>query len=199
MRKILIVIILSIIPSFAFAQQKITEKSKLLNSFLNQVLYEKNRVSMRKILSSGIKDFSNYNKLPIKNFRRGYPFKISGFVPKITTGNGVITIEYSDVYPNNPYEESSSVLVDYYILENKFILSYTLGVQRSQYKTFIYDLVNNKITDYDIYIERVNNNIGFITRDYYDDRDPFDPNYQGHIFENGKINLNTGETTWTKQ
>ncbi|MDV3911759.1 hypothetical protein CMT79_05915 [Elizabethkingia anophelis] len=152
---------------------------------------------MKKILSSGIKVFSNYNKLPIKNFRRGYPFKISGFVPKITTGNGVITIEYSDNYPE--YEEPSTILVDYYILENKFILSYTLGVQRSQYKTLIYDLVSNKITDYDIYIERVNNNIGFMTRSYYDDRDANDPNYQGHIFENGKINLNTGETTWTKQ
>lgn len=80
------------------------------------------------------------------------------------------------------------------LTENYFTVSYHLMLG-SDGRTLIYNFQNNTLTENDqVYAIRFLSPTELLVgKDYYDTRDVEDPDYEGHIFELGSLNLVTGE------
>lgn len=88
------------------------------------------------------------------------------------------------------YEKGGDLGKKIIITNNYLILSYAIGV--GEEKTLIYNKKTKKHSIIDDFAEDLlGNNSIKVTRDYYDSRDANDPNYEGHIFEEGEYNLTT--------
>lgn len=85
------------------------------------------------------------------------------------------------------------------VTSEKVIISYHLLVGTDG-KTIIYDKKTGKLAETEITMFAtglVEQNVLKVERDYYDDLDASDPNYQGHIFETGTYDMSTDK--YTKQ
>jgi hypothetical protein len=111
----------------------------------------------------------------------------SGKISNVSIANGGAVIGISD--DNGLYKK----LI---VTENNIVVSYSYG-QNS--KTIIYDKKLAKLTEisFSMFATGISgDDILTVEKDYYDSLDPQDPNYKGHIFENGKYNLKTGQYTF---
>lgn len=83
------------------------------------------------------------------------------------------------------------------LTENYFTVSYH-GMVGSDGQTLIYSFEKNVTTnDRDNFcFDIISPTVLLAGRDYYDIKDVEDPNYQGHIFENGSYNLETQQYTF---
>ena len=75
------------------------------------------------------------------------------------------------------------------ILTNNYIIfSYAVG--GSEERTLIYNKNSKSYSINDYYAFDLKDDTTIIVqRDYYDDKDVNDPNYEGHVFEKGELNL----------
>lgn len=82
------------------------------------------------------------------------------------------------------------------LMENFFIVSFH-GIIGDFKQTLLYNFESKELlTTFDYYALRpLGKNEISVTVDYYDSRDIEDPDYEGHIFEYGMINLTTGDYT----
>lgn len=82
------------------------------------------------------------------------------------------------------------------LMENFFLVSFH-GIIGDFKQTLLYNFESKELlTTFDYYALRpLGKNEISVTVDYYDSRDIEDPDYEGHIFEYGMIDLTTGEYT----
>lgn len=82
------------------------------------------------------------------------------------------------------------------LMENYFIVSYH-GLIGDFKQSLVYNFTSKELeTTYEYYALRpIGKNEIAVSVDYYDSRDIEDPDYEGHIFEHGIINLDTDEYT----
>lgn len=82
------------------------------------------------------------------------------------------------------------------LMENYFIVSYH-GIIGDYKQTLLYNFDTKELqTTYEYYALRpIGKNEISVTVDYYDSRDMEDPDYEGHIYEYGMMDLTTGEYT----
>ena len=110
----------------------------------------------------------------------------TGKIKEITSSNGGIIINLSD----DNYDKNLITTDD------KIIISYAVD---SDCQTIIYDKKSNKLSLVDLHIFATGlseKNMLLVSRNYYDTKDPNDPNYKGHIFEKGKYDIKTGKYTF---
>lgn len=82
------------------------------------------------------------------------------------------------------------------VTENNIVVSCSYG-QNS--KTIVYDKKLAKLIEVNFSMFAtgiVGDDVLSVEKDYYDSLDPQDPNYKGHIFENGKYDLKAGQYTF---
>jgi hypothetical protein len=97
-------------------------------------------------------------------------------------------IQKNDGIIISEYENGGDISKNIIVTSNYLILSYSVGV--GEEKTLIYNKKTKKHSIIDDFAEDlIGNNSIKVTRDYYDSRDVNDPNYEGHIFEEGEYNL----------
>lgn len=86
------------------------------------------------------------------------------------------------------------------LTENYFTVSYHL-LMGSEGRTLIYNFKENSfIENNEVYAIRFLSPTELLVgKDYYDTRDIEDPDYEGHIFELGSLNLLTGEYTFLEK
>jgi len=111
----------------------------------------------------------------------------SGKISNVSIANGGAVIGISD--DNGLYKK----LI---VTENNIVVSYSYG-QNS--KTIVYDKKLAKLTkiNFSMFVTGISgDDILTVEKDYYDSLDSQDPNYKGHIFENGKYDLKTGQYTF---
>jgi len=82
------------------------------------------------------------------------------------------------------------------LMENYFLVSFH-GIMGDYKQTLVYNFESKELlTTYDYYALRpLGKNEISVTVDYYDSRDIEDPDYEGHIFEFGSVDLTSGEYT----
>jgi hypothetical protein len=74
------------------------------------------------------------------------------------------------------------------ITEDYLIISYAIGFHEERTLIYNKNTKSHSIID-DFAADLIGKNSIKVYRDYYDSRDVQDPNYQGHIFEEGEYNL----------
>jgi len=82
------------------------------------------------------------------------------------------------------------------LMENYILVSFH-GIMGDYKQTLVYNFESKELlTTHDYYALRpLGKSEISVTVDYYDSRDIEDPDYEGHIFEYGMIDLTTGEYT----
>lgn len=112
----------------------------------------------------------------------------TGKINEISSTNGGIIIDLSD-------DNYGKNLI---VTDDKIIVSYCLTMG-SNSQTITYNKKSNKLSLIDLHFLAtglLDKNVLLVARDYYDTLDPSDPNYKGHIFENGKYDMTTGKYTF---
>jgi hypothetical protein len=109
--------------------------------------------------------------------------------PKVSVSPSAITLSCSD--------ESGGGSGTYFFMENKFAFTGQYGGSGAE--SFMYDLTTSKLESLPYTIWEINNGIASIEKDYLDPRGAEHPDYEGHIYEKGKLDLATNKITWEKR
>lgn len=93
------------------------------------------------------------------------------------------------------YFESMDGNLTLYLLEDKVL--YWVNYFGPGRHTFEYDFNSNLVKKFPYEIEGINGDTLNVTKTYYDPRGSEHPEYMGHIWEYGKLNIKTGEIIWS--
>jgi hypothetical protein len=85
-------------------------------------------------------------------------------------------------------EADSEINKNIIITEDYLIVSYAIGFHEERTLIYNKNTKSHSIID-DFAADLIGKNSIKVFRDYYDSRDVQDPNYEGHVFEEGEYNL----------
>ncbi|MEC4050076.1 hypothetical protein OX284_011595 [Flavobacterium sp. SUN046] len=135
-------------------------------------------------------NFENISSEAKKELTKDY-WLGTGKIVGIKSSNDVIIIDLSD----------ENYIKNLIVNKERIIVSYSLLVG-SNAQTIIYDKKLKKIVYHNLpYFteDLLDKDNLLVSKDYYDTLSVDDPNYRGHIFENGKYNLITGKYTFISE
>ncbi len=181
-------------PNTAISGQKETKdnsSSSIQNDTQNQTDYLSTWLSETigcdfpigaNVLNKANFNSSNYQTKASSTFINKIEVKENGKKPKITSSNKLITIAFSD---DDGYET-------FFAEENTFTYSHHLSAGSNGGST-VYDLKTQKSKNYPFTFSSIKNGVATVGRDGYgfENGEP-----TGHWWQQGKLNLATGKTTW---
>ena len=163
------------------AENNSASKQTIIQNWLKQVLNLNIVVNERKIMSTNfnVQNYEHLVKLST-NIEDEY-FDTKGKKPEISYFDGLIIINFLAVS-----EEDDNGSLTYYIGEKYFVRSYHL-LMGTNGRSTIYFFDKNTNQDNPFIIDKIENNIAIISRDWIDN---------GHYWQTGKLNLENGQINW---
>lgn len=154
------------------------DKKEFLSGWLNKTIgFDK--IISDSIFSKASFNSSNYELPASAEFVDKMQFKKNGQTPIIKTDNKLINLEYDS---EDNYE-------NYFAKEDFFVYSHHAKAGTNGGST-IYNLKTKKVSEYRYTINSIKDYLAEIGKDGYDK--------EGHFWQSGVINLQTGEIFWGK-
>jgi len=162
-------------------QNNFQAQADILNKWLAETIGCDFPVDPATVKKAGFNSF-NYEKKAASIFINSIEVKENGKKPKISSSDKLITLSFSD---DEGYET-------FFAEENKFTYSHHLSAGSNGGST-VYDLTTQKVRDYPFTFQSIKNGIAVVGRDGYgfDNGEP-----TGHWWQQGKLNIATGNITW---